>query len=375
MLYLHIRIGRERAAYILFEDTSFRRPRFALRAMDPESQHSWEKTTFAFSIACGVCPSFQTEAYLFHQPQFEGGTVFWVLRWAIDYLGGNRTRNFIGQSAQTWRNKIAAGLEALGQEPELSSRHVLTSTWSELQRQTPSKRKDVSEDTVAPQEASQAGTMLQDYSISTFGLLCLLSWWAAHGPRATTTWNLEASEFCQRCRSIISGLASLFVQQGTKKHSKVVSGFDLLLSSHASGHGLLHVANLLDSEKGSNLKKTFAGKNTVPLDEAFLQLASDSGAKGLGTKRRDAATEAHANLCWFVAELVEASGARKDSVWQRTQLHQLDQLRTQRFVFMMGGCGNRVSTCFLAHAPSTSSFVFQLLCISLLYSLQRLFVN
>ena len=297
---------------------------------EPDGEHvqGSGRKIFALEVPCGVAEtSFKSEYYAFAQKP-AGQSLFLVLRWLIDFLGANHTRNFIGSSAPVWRNRIAEGLEVLSQDGHFAEDHLLDSSWSTLKQRAPAKRK--AEEAQAAEEPDEDEPLpQQDFSISIFGLLWLLVGWAAKGPRATAKWKLESADLQRRCRALISGLVSLFVQQEPRRPSKTCGGFDFLVSRNRDGEAVLHVANLVASEKGSSLKKSFPEPSTVSLLTVLMRLVEDAGNKNFGKRRKDNAFSCCAELCFWMAEIAEASYARGDCVWARTQLHQLDQLRTR----------------------------------------------
>ena len=286
----------------------------------------------ALDIPCGTCATFKTEVYLYDNPIL---SAFWVLRWAISYLGGNKSRNFIGQSSPTWRNKVEEGLDLLESddtgEPE---NHLLSSSWSTLHStRYPAKRKaaedleDAEEAVDCKAEMETPEVPIQDFCISTFGLLFLLTGWCAKGARSNSTWNLEAAEFRARCQNVVNGICSMFVVN-REGHSKEAGGFRMLLFSDERRQVFLKTSSLVASNAVKDVAKTFAGRASCPVDEAFICLLSDSVNKNLSKKRREAAAQCHSELCWFIHGLVNQSATRKDALWDRLQLHQLEQLRT-----------------------------------------------
>ncbi|CAJ1334641.1 unnamed protein product, partial [Effrenium voratum] len=289
-----------------------------------------DREVCAVQISTGFGPVFKTEAYVYRRPRT---TVFWVLRWMVDYLGGNDSRNFIGQSAETWRRLIQKGLDLLGEDVPAQA-HLLASTWSHLQRITPKKRKaEEDEDPEAEQEdepQSHDPMPQQDYCISTLGMLLLLSWWSAKGIRPNTTWKLKPSDFRQRCRAIVCGLSALFIRANQGSHSVCAEGFNFLLSSSDAGDCMLHVRSLTSSRNGQALRKTLPGSSKLTAQAALDLLLQDASSKNYGERRRQASAECHAHLCNVLAGLVEASAHRRDELWTQTQLHQLDQLRSAR---------------------------------------------
>ena len=147
---------------------------------EPDGEHvqGSGRKIFALEVPCGVAQtSFKSECYAFAQKP-AGQSLFLVLRWLIDFLGGNHTRNFIGSSAPVWRNRIAEGLEVLSQEGHFAEDHLLDSSWSTLKQRAPAKRK--AEEAQAAEEPDEDEPLpQQDFSISIFGLLWLLVGWAA----------------------------------------------------------------------------------------------------------------------------------------------------------------------------------------------------
>ena len=107
----------------------------------------------------------QTECYLFHISKCSApvSSVRFGVRWLVDALGGAARRNFIGASAETWKNQVLKLLEETAAEDAQAEaeQHLTKSSWSSFMASV--KRKD-SEREDGPAEQL-------DYHCSVFCLL------------------------------------------------------------------------------------------------------------------------------------------------------------------------------------------------------------
>ena len=183
----------------------------ALHDGQGENASSGQKTTLAVQLPCGVGLLFKGEAYHFQGVNPSHCSVYWVLRWVMDFLGGNKSRNAVGQSAQTWRSRISDVLQCAHDE-EQAAAHLLSSSWASL------KRSDAAPDTAVAVDCL-------DFCVTTPGLLALLSHWAVRGPRANATWTLPTEEFMARCKALVAGVMGHMLygehshQRGTSQSS------------------------------------------------------------------------------------------------------------------------------------------------------------
>ena len=293
------------------------------------------KDVKAVSTPCGLLPNYKGEVYFFAEPQtssaqndeassrdsLAGLHVFWVLRWIIDYLGSASARNFVGISAPNWRARIANCLAQLGREDE-SEAHLQDSSWSYMKQQEHEKKKK-------NESTAEDSVDCQDYCISTFGLLCLLVHWAQRGPRQNASWKLSVQDFKVRCSALLLGLLSFVLPQSAEKQDE----FPIRITKNAEGQPLLHIPSLCGTKSTKVLQKAFPEQEWFPFDQALKKLEEDECNKNYSAARRECAASSKARLFLFVTQQVEAS--KNASMWEQTQLQQLEQLRAGFAVFLL----------------------------------------
>ena len=262
-------------------------------------------TATSRTVAVSFGP-FKSEVYIKdHVP-----SVYWVLRWLIDFLGSNSAKNFIGMSVGVWRNRVAefVPVDADGNNQEVE--HILNSSWSVLQREK--------------QNVEKSELNCEDFSASTFAFLVLVSTWASKGPRAGSKWNLAPDDFKGKAQQCLR-LFQEFLFMGS--HEKRTEEFILAIKQ-----GGLDVQQLRQTELGRLVAKAFAEPTLqVPLDKVLVALFLAESNKNFSWKRRTATNQCISDLLMFMSDSVDA---RKDdaAIWEATGLHQLQQLRTCRGV-------------------------------------------
>lgn len=282
------------------------------------------KDVKAVQAPCGLFPPFQGEVYFFETPQTttssssaqspQGLRVFWVLRWIVDFLGSASAKNFLGISVPNWRARVASELDHLNQSDDAAS-HILDSSWSTMKQ-----REGEAVDSTHKQVDSAVDC--QDFCISNFGILLLLVRWAHKGPRQNSSWKLSATDFKARAAALLLALLCFVLPQSIEEKSFL----DIRIAKSPAGHPQIHLPALCAGEDGKFLQKSFPSQVWFPLDEALVQLDIDEANKNYSPARRTAAATTRARLLWFVTTQVESSIG--SPIWERTQLHQLEQLRT-----------------------------------------------
>ena len=308
-------------------------------------------------LPCGTAGTYKGEVYEHTRPpDAEGGrsdkplgSFFFVVRWLIDYLGGVKQRNFCGDSAAAWRNRVTAALaDAASSEDETpeeaaeaaGTAHVADSSFSSKLTKTAKRRRSSSarpsptQDEENAEDAGTAGEMddsqtsaastaeapdrAGDFSMSAFCLLLFLTQLAWKGPRANAKWCVEAGVVSERSRRLLQGLCDTFWQQPRR-------------SQHGSSIVFIRDGDLLVSDvevcmRGKPLGKTFGGRARVPLLEAVELLAKDALNKNLGKERRREAEKFCSRVFLAMAEGIEAS--RGQPIWTAVKVESLEQLRT-----------------------------------------------
>ena len=304
------------------------------------------KVVRAVVLPCGSFGSFRGEAYHFSAAwPASGVSVFYVLRWVVDWLGGNRARNFLGDSVHTWRGWIAQRLRDDRSDGSDGSResqsgsdeedediphenapardaeeHLLSSSWSEVTR----SRGQKDHGTEGSEEEEQAPAIpRRDFCVSTFGLVVLLLHWIVRGPRANSKWNLSKSDLASRCRALLQGLSDRLWQGEAQEEFDPGERTSLVLRV---SDGNLDARALVASPGGVKLKKLFGKKQLVSIPEALVLLAKDEINRNLSPARRSSAQIVLTDLLLVLGKVVERG--RSGSVWSETKVESLEQLRT-----------------------------------------------
>ncbi|CAJ1422298.1 unnamed protein product [Effrenium voratum] len=262
----------------------------ALHDGQGENASSGQKTTLAVQLPCGVGLLFKGEAYHFQGVNPSHCSVYWVLRWVMDFLGGNKSRNAVGQSAQTWRSRISDVLQCAHDE-EQAAAHLLSSSWASL------KRSDAAPDTAVAVDCL-------DFCVTTPGLLALLSHWAVRGPRANATWTLPTEEFMARCKALVAGVMGHMLYG---EHSQPERDFPII-----ARNGEVSTEKLFSKKAGSSLRK-ICEKKLMPLSDILFDLIETSSNRNYSSNKRAAADACLAQLLRFVGESTSEPGLRSIS--------------------------------------------------------------
>ena len=246
-------------------------------------------------------------------------TFFWHIRWIVDWLGGHAGSNFIGQGARSWINKVSSYLSCLFPEmdsvEELAKSHFLQSGNSKL-RQSP--RED-------GKEKEEAEVSMSEYSASSFGLLVMVLHWAARGPNKGSQWKLPGEQVRSQAVSFLKLLTDTFVVNNL---CMPLHGASVILLGEKGDGVQLDWQVLCHTEGFKILERVFACYDAplVNVVDALLLLCKEEVNSRVSATRRSASTQAIATLIDALVSVIESS--KLDSVWQETELWQLQALRT-----------------------------------------------
>ena len=250
-------------------------------------------------------------------PNRSGCTMFWHIRWLVDWLGGHQSSNFIGQGAKSWASKLAPYLvfvvDGLDEEEELQQAcrsHFLESGNSKL-RQSPREG-----------ETPASNIQMSEYSGSTFAILVMLTHWSSRGTHKRSAWKLEAAQVQSRAVSLVMLLMDTFVVADLAME---IEGIKVVLLRR-DAEVFLDWAAFCSAERIKLLLRVFGPDDgEVPLHEAVLRLCQEEINTRCSPNRRKAATEGLAVVIWALMLVIEAS--KQDSIWGQTELWQLQPLR------------------------------------------------
>ena len=253
--------------------------------------------------------------------------IFWHIRWLVDWLGGHQSSNFIGQGAKSWATKLAAYLVfvvgCLDEEEELQQTcrsHFLESGNSKL-RQSPREG-----------EAPTGNIQMTEYSGSTFAILVMLAHWAARGPHKRSAWKLTTEQVQSQATSLLKVLLHTFVTADLRMEVAEATIWFCLVDDDVC----LEWQQFCLTESLALLQRVFdSERRAVPVHEAIMVLCLEEINTRVSQSRRAAATMA---LAWLIQALVWVlESSKRDEIWQKTELWQLQPLRTSFFwVFSVG---------------------------------------
>eukprot|EP00435_Cladocopium_sp_Y103_P059934 s63_g21.t1 len=253
-----------------------------------------EKKTVAISFG-----SFQGEVYVRQQTP----SIYWVLRWVVDFLGSSNTKNFIGLSAATWSNRID-GYCTESEADVPAVQQIMSSSWSSLQKDKTIDRSQVD---------------CEDYSITTFGLLVLMGTWASRSYRANAKWKLSPEDFQRRAQQFLRFLQERFF---TPRHSQTADDWVFEFEN-----GKLDLQKLRQTDDGQLIAKNFPDSSHVPIEEFVTALFLAEVNKNFSKKRKLANSQCICDFLSFLADVVERS-RENESIWGATGVHQCCSLTT-----------------------------------------------
>ena len=319
----------------------------------------------AIVLPCGAKGQYRGEVYEFREPVLaeDGlsfpGYFFWVVRWIVDFLGGNNIVNFAGKMRDTVVSRTTSVLgdglssdeadEAVKEEASEDGRqqahdnadvklpsaekHVTASSMMKRiagvkrkQSTKPEKEPDpdvkaevkeeceADEDVVMETAEGEEQLEASDFSVSTIACLCWMSQMMAKGPRADARWTLSKSEVQERSKAWLVGVQDMFWQHVDIDGLRVVQGL-LSLSS-------------VETVFGKKAKKCLGakGEEDVPVVDALAALQADAARRSLGKDRRRLAEKIFSRLVTSLAKAID--GSRGKPIWTDVRVESLDQLRT-----------------------------------------------
>lgn len=309
------------ASTSVFDWLQFRRDEDDLVDSAEDSRAQWSdmvKTTLPLALSLSRGQSvFTCELTVAKVPNLSSCCIFWHIRWIVDWLGGHKNNNFIGQGAKTWTNKVLAylpnlpDLDEMHEMDEIARKHFLESGHSRL-RASPRQGED------ADQEVR-----MTEYCASSFAILVMLAHWAARGPHKRSQWKLTSEQVQSQAASLLKVLLYTFVttalimEVGEATISLVMVGDEVCLDW----------PQFCLTESLQLLERVFAADRTnVPLHEAIMMLCQEEINSRVSQSRRVAATMGLTLLIQAIVWVLESS--KKDEIWAKTELWQLQPLRT-----------------------------------------------
>ena len=326
----------------------------------------------AIVLPCGAKGQYKGEVYQFREPiEAEDGLsypgyFFWVVRWIVDFLGGNKIGNFAGKLRDTVVSRTTSVLgdglssdEAVepvkeeagedGQEEadgaaadvKVPSADMHVSASSMMKRIAGVKRKqnrtklevapdsdvkkevkeeaeeaeeaEASEDVpMAAAETEQEDPLsVSDFSVSTFACLCWMSQMMTKGPRADARWTLSKVEVQARARAWLLGVQDIFWQ-------------DVDIDGLRISEGLLSVASVA-TVFGTKAVKGL-GQEDVAVVDALASLQAAAARRSLSKDRRRLSEKIFSRLLTSLAAAID--GSRDKPIWTDVRVESLDQLRT-----------------------------------------------
>ena len=253
-----------------------------------------------------------------------------VLRWAIDCLGSAKNSNFIGSSSTAWRNLLAKYYKALvpqeGKAAEAAFADLCESSWALKKVEEARGFTSVSADDKAA--GLLADAVHNDWHVSPFGMLVLLTEWCSKDVRANSSWLLQSSEIRSRARGMLKGILSTFCDTEFVRLGQTAQEgdhqFDLRWRI-VEGEVLVDLAALVDGCK--SLRTTFAsGQEEMEMTVLLTKLRVDERSNMVTAKRRQLYVNLQSYIFLCLSDIMESS-IRSDSIWKRTKVEQLSQLR------------------------------------------------
>ena len=293
------------------------------------SRSSWcdmEKVTVPLALSLTKGQSvFKCELQAHKVPLGCGCSIFWHLRWLVDWLGGHKNSNFIGAGAKSWAKKVVSYLpfcSDVGRDidmEQLSRLHFQESSQSKLRQMRRPSQNDAVGDEVQ--------MSMCEYSASSLAMLVMLSHWSARGPDKRSQWKLGTDHVSSRAASLLNLLVETFV---TASLSMEVMGVNVILLLEG-GAILLDWPRFCEAVGLELLKRLFPDAEGISCVDALLGLCKEEVNSRVSASRRWAATTGFAVLCQALVLVIESS--KQDALWKQTELWQLQPL-SRRFCFL-----------------------------------------
>ena len=275
------------------------------------------KTTLPLALSLTKGQSvFSCELQCAKVPNESSCSIFWHIRWIVDWLGGHKNSNFIGQGAKSWANKVTVYLvhvltDMMADEDEIAEiakQHFLSSGHSVLR---------------SPTAVDKDKVQMTEYSASSFAILVMLAHWAARGPNKRSQWKLAHEQVQSQASSLLKLLLSTFVTT----ELRMDTGETTVCLRVEADDFCLDWPKFCEAESLVLLQRMFdAEQRMVPLHEAVMMLCKEETNTRVSLNRRLAATQGLAWLTQALVWVIESS--KRDEIWRKTELWQLQPLRT-----------------------------------------------
>ena len=279
----------------------------------------------------GLNCNWDVEMYMFHLARsavpLPLSSLAFVLRWAIDCLGNAKNQNFIGSSSTAWRNLLAKYYKPLVPQEEKAAEaafeDLCESSWALKKHEEATGSTSMAADKAGLDEAVH-----NDWHVSPFGMLVLLTEWCSKDVRANSSWLLPSSEIRTRARGMLKGILSTFCDTEFVRLGQTAQErdhqFDLRWRI-VEGEVLVDLAALVDGCK--SLGTTFAsGQQEMEMTVLLTKLRVDERSNRVTAKRRQLYVNLQSYIFLCLSDMMESS-IRSDSIWKRTKVEQLSQLR------------------------------------------------
>jgi hypothetical protein len=174
-------------------------------------------------------------------------------------------------------------------------------------------------------EQNQPSTLVQELAGSFFAVLTMLVMWASGRSRKTSQWQLSSDFVQARATVLLRAILRTFVTASVRQ---TIPGTDFEVELIVEDeHVKVGWRNFCKAEELQQLRFRFpADTETVDLVEALVSLCQDEINTNANPKRKSADLRGGAVLVLAASLCIETS--RKDTVWQETELWQLQPLRT-----------------------------------------------
>lgn len=330
------------------------------------SRSQWSdmvKTTVPLALSLSRGQSvFTCELQVAKVPNVSSCTIFWHIRCIVDWLGGHKNSNFVGQGAKTWTNKVLAylphvpDLDEEHEIDEIARKHFLESGHSRL-RASPRQGED------ADQEVR-----MTEYCASSFAILVMLAHWAARGPHKRSQWKLSIEQVQSQATSLLKVLLHTFVTADLRMEVAEATIWFCLVDDDVC----LEWEQFCLTESLALLQRVFdSERRVVPVHEAIMVLCLEEINTRVSQSRRAAATMA---LAWLIQALVWVlESSKRDEIWHKTELWQLQPLRTSFFsgCFLSGearACFHRLDQNTSCFCHGTETFFSKFRCVGDIFS-------
>ena len=245
--------------------------------------------------------------------------VYWVLRWMVDFIGGGKGKNFVGDSLLYWTNWVSF-YDAMGCEADASSR-LKRSAWS------------VCNQADTHGEATNGDIPFKadlEFSCTSFALVVLLGSWAGKGPHNSSKWHVAHSVVQKRCSDLLNGLLVHFVRESVCTTFETSIGALVIdIRFEANEKPRFDWEALVASPAGASLRRVvWHCESKVTVVEVLERMVVDEVSCNFSPARKMASRIVFAYTCFVFGSIVECS--RGDEIWEESSLVQLTQVCLSR---------------------------------------------